>query len=182
MKENADADEFKAWIQEENLRLRKFSDKEADLQAVSEDPLLQGTNGVLTMGFIVTIILCGEGYLIYWIMSIRSREMLFGVLRACGMHKGELFHMLINEQIFSGLLSILAGIGIGKVASDMFVPILQTAYAATNQILPMQLITNPVDLLRLYSVIGIVVVVCLVVLIALVFKLNVAKALKLGEE
>lgn len=182
MKEGADTDEFKSWVQEEKLRLRKFSDKEAALQAVSEDPLLQGTNGVLTMGFIVTIILCGVGYLIYWIMSIRSREMLFGVLRACGMHKGELFHMLINEQIFSGLLSILAGIAIGNVASDMFVPILQTAYAATNQILPMQLITNPVDLLRLYSVIGIVVVVCLVVLIALVFKLNVAKALKLGEE
>ncbi len=182
MKDGADTGEFKAWVQEEKLRLRKFSDKEAQLQAVSEDPLLQGTNGVLTMGFIVTIILCGVGYLIYWIMSIRSREMLFGVLRACGMHKGELFHMLINEQIFSGLLSILAGIGIGKVASDMFVPILQTAYAATNQILPMKLITNPVDLLRLYSVIGIVVVVCLVVLIALVFKLNVAKALKLGEE
>ncbi len=182
MKDGADTEEFKAWIQEEGLRLRKFSDKEASLEAVSEDPLLQGTNGVLTMGFIVTIILCGVGYLIYWIMSIRSREMLFGVLRACGMHKGELFHMLINEQIFSGLLSILAGIGIGSVASDMYVPILQTAYAATNQILPMKLITNPEDLIRLYSVIGIVVVACLVVLIALVFKLNVAKALKLGEE
>lgn len=182
MKDGADTEAFKNWIQEEGLRLRKFSDKEASLEAVSEDPLLQGTNGVLTMGFIVTIILCGVGYLIYWIMSIRSREMLFGVLRACGMHKGELFHMLINEQIFSGLLSILAGIGIGNVASDMYVPILQTAYAASNQILPMKLITNPEDLIRLYSVIGIVVVACLIVLIALVFKLNVAKALKLGEE
>ncbi|MBQ7955632.1 MAG: FtsX-like permease family protein [Lachnospiraceae bacterium] len=182
MKEGADTQAFKAWVQDENMRLVKFGDKEADLKTVSEDPLLQGTNGVLTMGFIVTIILCGVGYLIYWIMSIRSREMLFGVLRACGMHKGELFHMLINEQIFSGLFSVAAGIGIGKVASDMYVPILQTAYAAANQILPMKLITNPEDLLRLYSVIGIVVVVCLAVLIALVFKLNVAKALKLGEE
>ncbi len=182
MKEDADTEAFKAWTVEEGLRLKKFTDKEATLKAVSEDPLLQGTNGVLTMGFIVTIILCGVGYLIYWIMSIRSREMLFGVLRACGMHKGELFHMLINEQIFSGLFSIMAGIGIGHVASDMYVPILQTAYAAADQILPMKLITNPEDLVRLYSVIGIVMVACLAVLIALVFKLNVAKALKLGEE
>ena len=134
------------------------------------------------MGFLVTIILCAVGYLIYWIMSIRSREMLFGVLRACGMHKGELFQMLINEQIFSGVFSILAGIGIGKVASDMFDPIIQTAYAASNQVLPMRLITNPVDMIRLYGVVVAVMAVCLMVLIWLVFKLNVAKALKLGEE
>lgn len=182
MKEGADRGEFRTWVQEEGLRLRKFTDKDSLMEAVSKDPLLQGTNGVLTMGFIVTIILCGVGYLIYWIMSIRSREMLFGVLRACGMHKGELFHMLINEQIFSGLFSILAGIGIGSMASKRYVPILQTAYAAANQILPMKLITSPEDLIRLYSVIGAVVVICLVILIVLVFKLNVAKALKLGEE
>lgn len=182
MKADGDREAFRTWVQEEGLRLRKFTDKAALLEAVAKDPLLQGTNGVLTMGFIVTIILCGVGYLIYWIMSIHSREMLFGVLRACGMHKGELFHMLMNEQIFSGLFSILAGIGIGSAASDRYVPILQTAYAASNQILPMKLITSPEDLIRLYSVIGAVVVICLAILILLVFKLNVAKALKLGEE
>ena len=170
------------WIEDEDVHVKKFTDKAVELRKVEEDPLLQGTNGVLTMGFIVTIILCGVGYLIYWIMSIRSREMLFGVLRACGMHKGELFHMLINEQIFSGVLSILAGIGIGHVTSKMFVPMIQTAYAASNQVLPMQLITNQQDMFRLYGVVAGVMALCLLVLIVLVFKLNVTKALKLGEE
>lgn len=176
------SEQFKQWVVEQDIRVQKFVDREKDLNDVVFDPLLQGTNGVLTMGFIVTIILCGVGYLIYWVMSIRSREMLFGVLRACGMHKKEIFHMLINEQIFSGLFSILVGIGVGKVASDMFVPVLQTAYAASNQILPMKLITNPDDLIRLYGVIGFVMVLCLLVLLILVLKMNVAKALKLGEE
>lgn len=181
--ENAEASEqFKQWVVEQDISVKKYIDREKDLKDVVLDPLLQGTNGVLTMGFIVTIILCGVGYLIYWVMSIRSREMLFGVLRACGMHKKEIFHMLINEQIFSGLFSILVGIGVGKVASDMFVPVIQTAYAASNQILPMRLITNTDDLLRLYGVIGVVMVLCLLVLLVLVLKMNVAKALKLGEE
>lgn len=182
MKEGADTDEFYAWVTEKDLKVTKYIDKAATLNGVVEDPLLQGTNGVLTMGFIVTMILCIMGYLIYWIMSIRSREMLFGVLRACGMHKGELFHMLINEQIFSGVLSILAGLGIGKLTSELFVPMLQTAYAAANQVLPMQLITDTQDMVRLYGVVILGMLVCLVVLIVLVFKLNVAKALKLGEE
>lgn len=182
LKEGYDSRDVVAWIQENDVRVRKFTDKMADVKSAVEDPLLQGTNGVLTMGFIVTILLCGVGYLIYWIMSIRSREMIFGVLRACGMHKGELFHMLMNEQIFSGVFSVFAGIGIGKLASAMFVPILQQAYAASNQVLPMKLVVNASDMLRLYGVIAGVMVVCLLVLILLLLKMNVAKALKLGEE
>ena len=170
------------FIEDSNARITKYIDRPTDIQNAVEDPLLQGTNGVLTMGFLVTILLCAVGYLIYWIMSIRSREMIFGVLRACGMHKGELFHMLMNEQIFSGVFSVIAGIGIGKLASVMFVPMLQQAYAAANQVLPMKLITNASDMIRLYGVIAGVMVLCLVVLILLIFKLNVAKALKLGEE
>lgn len=182
LREGADSGEIYAWLKEQDIHVNKFRSRENELDRVVEDPLLQGTNGVLTMGFIVTIILCAVGYLIYWIMSIRSREMIFGVLRACGMHKGELFHMLINEQIFSGLLSILAGIGIGNLTSKMFVPMLQTAYAASDQVLPMKLIVNQEDMIRLYIVIAGVMAVCLITLILLVFKLNVTKALKLGEE
>ena len=104
------------------------------------------------------------------------------VLRACGMHKAELIHMLLNEQIFSGVLSVFAGIGIGKLASVMFVPILQQAYAAANQVLPMRLVVNAADMNRLYGVIAGVMLFCLVVLILLIIKLNVTKALKLGEE
>lgn len=182
MKEGSSTEQIYSWLEENDVRVVKYSDRQKNLEDTVEDPLLQGTNGVLTMGFMVTILLCGVGYLIYWIMSIRAREMIFGVLRACGMHKGELFHMLINEQIFSGVFSILAGIGIGRLTSVMFVPMLQTAYAAANQVLPMQLITNSGDMVRLYGVILGVMAVCLGILILLVFKLNVAKALKLGEE
>lgn len=182
LEEGVGSDAVYDWIQENDLHVTKYENREIELTLVEEDPMLQGTNGVLTMGFIVTIILCAVGYLIYWIMSIRSREMMFGVLRACGMHKGELFHMLMNEQLFSGVLSILAGVGIGKLTSDLFVPMLQTAYQASNQVVPMQLITNPDDMVRLFGVIIAMMAVCMCVLIGLVFKLNVAKALKLGEE
>lgn len=182
LKEGYDAQDVYAWFTEKGIRLTRYTDRTARLESAVSDPLLQGTNGVLTMGFLVTILLCAVGYLIYWIMSIRSREMMFGVLRACGMHKGELIHMLLNEQVFSGVFSVIAGIGIGKVASDMFVPILQQAYAATNQVLPMRLVVEQSDMIRLYGVIAGVMLFCLAVLILLIFKLNVTKALKLGEE
>ncbi len=182
LEEGVDSTEVARWVNDNNVKVEKYIDRQKDIQNTVEDPLLQGTNGVLTMGFLVMILLCGVGYLIYWVMSIRSREMIFGVLRAFGMHKRELFHMLILEQLFSGILSVLVGIGIGKLASGMYVPMLQMAYAADNQVLPMQLYTNPSDMLRLYTALAVVMTVCLLILLIIVFKLNVAKALKLGEE
>ncbi len=182
LEEDADPDNVAKWINEKELKLAKYVDRVTNIEKTVTDPLLQGTNGVLTMGFLVMIILCAVGYLVYWIMSIRSREMMFGVLRAFGMHKAELFQMLIMEQIFSGVLTGFAGIAIGKMVSGMYTPMLQTAYAAVDQVLPMELYTNPADMVRLYSALLLVLAVCLIVLIVIVFKLNVAKALKLGEE
>lgn len=182
LKEEYGPSDMLAWIEENEIQAVKYSSKEDNLQNTMEDPLLQGTNGVLTMGFIVTILLCAIGYLIYWIMAIRERELMFGVLRACGFHKGELVHMLINEQIFCGVFSVLAGVGIGKLSSEMFVPILQQAYASENQVLPMKLITDATDMYRLYGVIAGTMLLALLVLVIILFKMNVTKALKLGEE
>ena len=104
------------------------------------------------------------------------------MLRASGLHRGELFGMLLLEQLFCGGLSILAGFGIGKLTSAMFVPIIQKVYASTEQLLPMELITNSDDLVRLIAVIAVMMVICLSVLTVMLLKMNVAKALKLGEE
>lgn len=182
LREGYDGTDVYKWIDDKNLSVKKYVNKDVDVENTIQDPLLQGTNGVLTMGFVVTILLCAIGYLIYWIMAIRERELMFGVLRACGFHKGELVRMLINEQIFCGLLSVLSGIGIGKLTSKMFVPILQQAYSSENQVLPMRLITDATDMARLYTVIALSLVVALLVLVVILFRMNVAKALKLGEE
>ncbi|MBO4678464.1 MAG: ABC transporter permease [Lachnospiraceae bacterium] len=182
LKDDATALDVYNWVEENKLNVKKYENRELDLQATMGDPLLQGTNGVLTMGFVVTIVLCAVGYLIYWVMSIRERELIFGVLRATGFHKGEIFHMLLNEQVFSGVFSILAGIGIGKLTSKLFVPILQQAYSSENQALPMRLITVASDMYRLYGVIAAVMIIVLLVLVFILFRMNVTKALKLGEE
>ncbi|SCY52718.1 putative ABC transport system permease protein [Lachnospiraceae bacterium XBB2008] len=182
LKDDASPDAMYEFIDDHNIHVTKYVNKAEDMDKTMTDPLLQGTNGVLTMGFVVTILLCAVGYLIYWIMSIRERELIFGVLRACGFHKSEIVRMLVNEQIFCGLFSVLAGIGIGKLTSMMFVPMLQASYATSDQVLPMKLITRASDLYRLYGIIAAVMLTCVTVLIFLLFRMNVTKALKLGEE
>ncbi len=182
IKADADPNEVYDFIESHSMKVRRYVNRKIDVENTMTDPLLQGTNGVLTMGFAVTILLCAVGYLIYWIMSIKDRELIFGVLRACGFHKREIVHMLINEQIFSGLFSVLAGIGIGKLTSTMFVPMLQASYATSEQVLPMRLITRASDMYRLYGIVAAVMLGSIFILIFLLFRMNVTKALKLGEE
>ena len=83
---------------------------------------------------------------------------------------------------FAGVLSVIAGIGIGWLSSKMFVPIIQLSFASATQILPLRLIIESADLVRLYGVIALVMINCVAVLITLLFRMNVTKALKLGEE
>ena len=179
---DGNSDGFYQWVEDYNIKLTSYRDSFEEKEAIKEDTLYQGTNGILTMSFIVILILCSAGYLIYWIMSIRSRELLFGILRAMGMSKNNIFSILIHEQVFSGLFSMAAGLVIGYLASIMYVPIIQNAYAASNQVLPLTLITNSNDLIRLFVVIGVVLLICLIILIRIISKSNITNALKLGED
>ena len=182
LKDGYDSSDVAEFITDNRISVRKFVDKDKDIRSVLLDPLLQGTNGVLTLGFMVTIILCAIGYLIYWILSVKERELVFGVLRACGFHKEEIVAVLLSEQFFSGLLSCIAGTVIGGCTSYLFVPVLQYAYASKNQTLPMVMTIKQLDMIRLYGVIGASMLICLVVLIRILQSMNITKALKLGEE
>ncbi len=179
--ENTDG--FYPWLEEHpEIKLTKLVDLGEVREETRSDTLYQGTNGILTMSFIVVLLLCGVGYLIYFILSIRSRELMFGVLRAMGMRRGEISLALALEQIFCGLYSILMGTVVGLVGARMFVPMIQNAYAASDQVLPLELITGRNDLLQLFGVIGVVVLACLLVISRIVAHMNISKALKLGED
>ena len=170
------------FLEENNIALTEFKDSNADRIAMKNDTLFQGTNGILTMSFIVVLILCCAGFLIYWILSIRSRELLFGVFRAMGMKKSEIIQMLICEQIFSSGISIIIGSVIGLIASYFFVPLIQIFYSTTEQALPLEVVRENMDMIRLFGSIGVMILICMLILGVLISKINISQALKLGED
>jgi putative ABC transport system permease protein len=178
----ADTDPFYDFVEKNNVKLLSYKDTSSDIVDIKNDTLFQGTNGILTMSFIIILVLCAAGYLIYWLISIKSRELLFGVLRAMGMSKKEILSMLINEQIYSGLFSIICGTLIGAVSAKLFVPMLQIAYSAADQSLPMEMVTKAPDMVRLFGVIIAVLAACIGVLAKQIYNMKITQALKLGED
>ncbi len=160
----------------------KFIDTNAQLVDLNRDPILQGTNGLLTISYLVVLILCAVGFLIYWILSIRSRTLLFGIFRAMGLRFKELILMLINEQLSVTLPALLAGTGIGYLAARLFVPLILLAYGSTEQIIPLKIEYAGDDFIRTFLIVGMTIVLCLFVLAWQIRQINIAQALKLGED
>lgn len=170
------------FIETNQMKITKFNDAQAELRKLKNNPVFQVTNGVLTINFIIVLILCSSGFLIYWISSIRSRELLFGVYRAMGMSMREVWSMLINEHIFISLLSIGIGALVGVISARLFVPLIEMAYSPVEHTLPTLLISSAQDMVQLTGVIGVMLVFCLAVLGALISRIKISQALKLGEE
>lgn len=170
------------YAEETGTKYSVFLDTAARLIELKNDPVFQGTNGILTIGFICILLLCTIGFLIYWILSIQSRTLQFGIFRAMGMSMREVFTMLINEQIFITGVSLGAGILVGILTSKLFVPLIQIAYSSADQVIPMEIISEGSDYVRLFTVIGVVILICMGILGGLISKIKISQALKLGED
>ncbi len=170
------------FIEAEKITLNSFEDVNEQIVSLKNDPIFQGTNGILTVSFIVVLLLCTAGFLIYWILSIQSRALQFGIFRAMGMSVREIISMLVNEQVYISGLSVAAGAGIGILASKLFIPLIQIAYASYEKSLPLAIVADAADTAKLFSVVGIVLFMCMAILSVLIFRIKITQALKLGED
>ena len=170
------------FAKDKSVQYTLFRDTAADLINMKNEPVYQGTNGVLTSNFIIVLLLCSVGFLIYWILSIRSRELQFGIFRAMGMSMGEIITMLVCEQLLISGSSILIGVGVGTLATKLYLPLIQLAYSADNRVLPIRMISYSSDGIKLFAAVGLMIVVCMTVLAWLISKIRIAQALKLGED
>lgn len=143
---------------------------------------VQITNGMFTLSFILSLIVCSVGFLLYWVMTLKQRELQFGIYRAMGMRMREVKAMLINEQIFLSFLPLLAGAGIGITATAMFVRLISIIYLPQKHNIGVNVYIYQSDMLELAGVLFVAVVVCYVVISRLLKSMKIAQALRLGED
>lgn len=146
------------------------------------DPVLQGTNGLFSVSFIVSAVICAAGVMVYWIISIKKRTLQFGISRALGMSKAGVTATILLEQLLVSGVAVLFGMVIGEVGSRMFVPVLSTTYRLNIEVLPFKVIALKEDFIRVSVIMAVLLAVCSAALIGIVSGLKADRALKLGEE
>ncbi|THF73851.1 ABC transporter permease [Cohnella fermenti] len=169
-------------LQEKGIEIAAISDARSELIAQSKHPARGGVFGILSLGFLVTIVVSLSGYILFWFFNLSGRIVQIGILRAMGLSRKQLTGMLLLEQVFTAGLSIGLGIGIGKLASILFLPFLQTTDNAAGQIPPFRVVFDNVDTNRLYIVVGVMMLIGVAMLVAHIRRLKVHQAVKLGEE
>lgn len=167
---------------EQELFVESMKDTSQEIIAAKNDPILQGTNGTLTLGFIITMTVSFIGFLIYWIFNIRERTLQFGILRAMGLPKKKLIGMIIAEQLLISGSAIVAGILIGTLASSLYVPLLQVVYSPAEQVPPFVVVSYLSDYLRMFVILFIMLAIGCIILGVLISKIKMDQALKLGED
>lgn len=182
LSEGVSADALYEKLNADDIQIKSYKSVDDDVYEMKNSPEIQITNGMFTLGFIIALVLCGIGFLIYWISSIRQRELLFGVYRAMGMSVSNVNHMLINEHIFSTLLSVVAGGLVGMAATFLYIRLFGIVYMPEKHNLDIYIYYESADIIKLFVVIAVMIVVCLLMLRRLIQSMNITQALKLGEE
>ncbi|WP_138493191.1 ABC transporter permease [Paenibacillus pinistramenti] len=166
----------------QGIELSSVKDVRSELAIQSKLPTRGGVFGILSLGFLLSVIVSLIGYVLYWIFNLSSRVVQFGILRAMGLSRRQLTMMLLAEQILTAGLSIVLGIGIGKLAGKLYLPFLQTTDNVTSQVPPFRIVFNAGDTLQLYAVVLVMLLLGAALLLWQIRRLKVHQAVKLGEE
>jgi putative ABC transport system permease protein len=163
------------------VEIAEFKDVRTELIKQKKLPSRGGVFGLLSLGFIVSILISLVGYILFWFFNLSNRAVQFGVLRAMGITRKQLTGILFLEQLLTTGLAICLGIVLGRLASLLFLPFLQTG-AGAAQVPPFRIVFEARDSIQLYIMVGVMIVCGLFLLVWHIRRLKIHQAIKLGEE
>jgi putative ABC transport system permease protein len=177
----ADIPQLLAGVRQLNRQTINWTDTLAEITVAQESPERQGLFGILSVGFGAAAILTILGFLLYGFFSFRQRFIELGVLRAIGLSSFQMTIFLGWELAFLILTGLTLGTALGAWVSQLFIPHLQIGSDATALIPPFLVEIAWPAILRIYLLFGLLFVAALAVLVVLLLRMKIFRAIKLGE-
>jgi len=169
-------------LKEQNIQITSLTDEKQEIIKSKVDPFRLAINGVMTLGFVLAILICFFGFLLYWILTLSGRVLQFGIFRAMGMSLGQVIGLLVFEQLLTSGAAIIIGVITGLLSSRLFVPFFQISFDPVKQALPFRVIVEVADQLRLYTIVMAMIAASLLILGLLISRIRIHQAIKLGED
>src|SRR5258706_1820657 len=164
-----------------NTIVKDWTSADLNIRAEQRRPERQGLFGLLSMGFIASALLTVLGFLLYALFSFRRRYIEMGMLRAIGLSIQQMIALLAAELAFLVLLGIGVGTALGVFASRLFVPFLQIGASAQSQYPPFQIQIAWSSIVEIYVLFALLFIAALGILSALLLRMKIFQAIKLGE-
>lgn len=165
-----------------DMKVTNLRDASQQLILSKNDPFRLAINGVMTLGFVISMLISFFGFLLFWVLTLSGRTLQYGVLRAMGIPFLQIIGMLISEQLLTSGAAVIIGVLIGGMISELFIPLFSLSFSTADQVPPFTITYQLSDYLHLYSIIGIMLLIGLLILGYRMSRIRIAQALKLGEE
>ena len=178
----ADADAVIDTINSRGVEIKDYSVMNKSIQQQRDSAMLQITNGMFSIGFIVSLLICAVGFLIYWVLTIREREMIYGIYRAMGMSMREIVKILVVEQVFGSLLAVLSGFGVGAITTTLFAKLISIVYLPKKHNIPIKIYVEAGDIAKITLIFVAAFAICFAIMRRTVKNMNITKALKMGDD
>lgn len=182
LKPGAATEDLYKGLEDNKLSVSRITNTKEELIRAKNDPFLLALNGILTLGFVLSLFVSFIGFLLYWILSLRGRTLQNGILRAIGLSVNHLIAMLAVEQLLTSGVAVLLGIAVGNVASLLYVPNFQIVFNPSSLVPPFMVQIEAGDLIRIYWMVAVMLAFGIVILAYMLSRLRIHQALKLGED
>lgn len=159
-----------------------ISNARQQLIEIKNSAFYLGVNGSLTLGFLLSMLITFIGYVMYWVLTLGARKLQYGVFRAMGMSFGSLVRIIAWEQFFTFGVAFAMGMAAGKLANMLFLPALSLYLHAEKQIPPFTITSAAEDEWMIYSFVAITLVVGIGIVGAILSRMQIHQAVKLGED
>ncbi|MFB9327939.1 FtsX-like permease family protein [Paenibacillus aurantiacus] len=169
-------------IDEKGIALEKFEDTTGEIAQSRLDPFRMAMNGVMSLGFIVSLVISFIGFMLFWLLSLQGRMLQLGIYRAMGISFRQLLGMLIVEQLLTTGAGFLIALTTGWAACRIFVPLYQLSFDPGRIVPPFEVISDNIDIVRLAAATCMMLAAALLFLAWLLKRMNIYQAVKLGED
>jgi putative ABC transport system permease protein len=182
LKPGADRQELLDAMKEKHIQLERFDDTLGKISESRMDPFRMAVNGVMSLGFIISLAVSFIGFLLFWLLSLQGRMLQLGIYRAMGISLRRLFGMLLLEQLLTTGAGFLVGIAAGLSTGRIFVPLFQLSFDPGRIVPPFQVISGSGDIIRLAVATCFMLAAALLLLAWILKRMNIYQAVKLGED
>ena len=166
----------------EDRKLETYTRLDDEIEKMRNRPVLQVTNGLFTINFILSVILSILGLFIFRTTEVRDRQTSFGIYRAMGISVKEINRMLLWEVLGISLTGIIAGALSGGLTTVLFIDIFATVYLPERHNIPLDIYVDANDMIRLGIIFISAFVISFVIIKRIIRNLRITEVLKLGED
>jgi len=162
---------------------RIAGDAGAQLRAFRSDLIAQITTAAFGLNAAILVVLSSASFLLIQVFAARRRLIQFGVLRAMGLSSRQLLSLLTMEGLIMLVLGLVTGTGVGHGMAYVMRPFLSLTLSSSlgGQAID-RVVINWHIILRSYGVLVGFYVVSLLLLLVVLVRGNIHRALRMGDE